>query len=440
MKNLNKKLLVQSILDCLWPLDSSDQELKIESSALFFIRDEWVMYFGKEEAKEFRAALEQITQYEPLAIKYSNKAISGSFESILVKLSTTHETRPPAEVVKHEIDTWLDNMLMAVDLSITYSALIENLLVDNEICIGKVKIEPINEGTITSVKNSFFAQIDKNQHSTEDEKEIIKQRLLSDFSTLESNKFASLASISIPSKDVEKGLEVAIERIRETVDVLRFLGAFVRRSHPKETIALQGEFSAKEKHYFALSETGLWGIYYRDIPHPFKLDNKQLTYFEKFGSSSFFEILEKNIEQRSELENRLINAIRWVSEAIRETSEQTRFLKLCISLESLLCGRNEEAFGTTIGERLAFLLEKTSEKRKFIFHKTKSIYNIRSDIAHEGKPEKADALTESMPYALAYSVRVIIKVNELIRELQWQDFNELRRYIEDIKFDDHEKN
>ena len=205
MKNLNKKLLVQRILDCLWPPDSSE-ELKIESSALFFMRDGWVIYFGNEEAKEFRAALEQIMHYEPLSNKYSDKAISGSFESLLVRLSTVHETHPPAEVVKHEIDTWLNNMLTAVDLSITYFALIENLLVENEICIGKVKIEPINEGTVTSVKNSFFAQIDKNQHSTQDEKEIIKQRLSSDFSTLEANKFASLASISIPSRDDDKGL------------------------------------------------------------------------------------------------------------------------------------------------------------------------------------------------------------------------------------------
>ncbi len=90
------------------------------------------------------------------------------------------------------------------------------------------------------------------------------------------------------------------------------------------------------------------------MPHPFQLDHKQLTYFENFGSLSLFEILGKGYEQRSELENCLINAIHWISEAIREISEQTRFLKLCISLESMLCGRDEEAFGTTIGERFSF--------------------------------------------------------------------------------------
>ena len=378
--------------------------------------------------------------YESLTKTYSDKVLRGRFESFLIRLMTEYESRPDYQVIKREVDSWLDNLISTDDIDITYYALIENLVLKDEMTIGKVKFTPLNQETVTSVKNLFFTQIDKNQHSTEDEKEGTKQRLASDFTILESSKFASLASISIRSKDVDKGLEVAVERIRDTVDVLRFLGAIVRRSHPKETIALQGEFSAKEKSFFAVSEIGLWGIYYRDIPHPFQLDDKQLIYFENFGSLNFFEILGKNFEQRSELENRLINAIHWISEAIGEISEQARFLKLCISLESLLCGQNEEAFGTTIGERLAFLLENNYEKRKLIFRKTKSIYSIRSDIAHEGKPEKVELLTELMPYALAYSIRVIVKINQLVREFQWKNFNDLRQHVEDVKFDKYEKN
>ena len=104
-----------------------------------------------------------------------------------------------------------------------------------------------------------------------------------------------------------------------------------------------------------------------------------------------------------------------------------------------MCGRDEEAFGTTIGERLAFLLETTSEKRKFVFRKAKSIYKIRSSIAHEGKPKEADEFTKLMPFALAYSVRVIVKVNQLAKELQWQYFDDLKQYVENIKFGDDQE-
>ncbi len=61
-----------------------------------------------------------------------------------------------------------------------------------------------------------------------------------------------------------------------------------------------------------------------------------------------------------------------------------------------------------------------------MFRKTKNIYSIRSKIAHEGKPEKVETLTELMPYALAYSIRVIVKINQLVKEFQWKDFQQLQ--------------
>ena len=84
--------------------------------------------------------------------------------------------------------------------------------------------------------------------------------------------------------------------------------------------------------------------------------------------------------------------------------------------------------------QLAFLLESINERRQLVFHKAKKIYAVRSRIAHEGRPEKADDLIELMPYALAFAIHAIVKVSGLISGLGWQKFDELKQHFEDMKF------
>jgi len=435
MKNLNKKQLVQSILNSLWPSEFPGEELKIEASALFFMRDGWLIYFGKEEAKEFQAALNQLLNYETLSNKYSTSAIRGGFESLVVKLLTLHDNRPSEEIIKREVNDWLESLETEVEHQFTYFTLIENLKVENEQTIGSVKIEPVSEKAIENIKSVIFAILDKNINNTPEQREAIKQSLnMDNLFVLEKNKSSSLASIAVSTKDENKGLQIAIERFQEAIDLLRFLGAFSYQPNLKRPIALKGEMSLQERVFIMLSDIDSWKIYFQHHSYPFKLDNNQLTTYKELGLAYLSSILEKNPEQRYEIENRLINAIHWVSEAMQEISDTARFLKLCICLESLLCGRDEEAFGTTIGERLAFLLSSIKEERQVIFRKTKKIYFVRSKIAHEGRPEKIDDLIDLMPYALAYAIHAIIKVSGVISESGWQKFDELKQHFEEMKF------
>ena len=434
MEKLNRKKLVQKILNSLWPIESSGEELKINASTLAFMRDGWLIYFSNEAAKEFQEAIDLLTKYAPLTNKYSTSAINGSFESLAVKLLSSYDKCPPTETIKNEVDNWLESLEKQIEHHQTFFALIENLKVEDEQNIGLVKIEPISEKTIENIEIPIFESIDNNVVHTTEQKETIKQSLTDELSRFKKEKFSSLVSISVSTKDEDKGLQIATEHFQETIDLLRFLSAFSYQSNLKQSIALQGENPSGERMFFMFSDNASWKIYYRHISFPFVLNNDQLARFTKLRLQYLSSILKKNPEQRYEIENRLINAIHWISEAIQETSDTARFLKFCICLESLFCGPGEEVFGTTIGERLAFILESSKEKRQEIFHKTKSIYSIRSKIAHEGRPENVENLLKLMPYALTFAIHAISKISVLVSEFGWQTFDEMRQYFEDLKF------
>ena len=436
MNNIDKKQVTQCIINCLWSSNASEEKRENEPSDILFMRDGYLVSFEQKEAENYFDALNQVTKYELLTTKYTKKVISDSFRSFLVRLIKTYEICPSFDDIKKELDNWLQDMVNALDQKFTYFALIENMVAKEEITIGGVKIEPLNDKTLDQIKNSVFLTVDKNPNYSDEDRNRMRDKLSKNvLTTLENSKFSSLASISFTTKDVDKGLELAIYRIREMVDLLRFFGVFNKRTHPRESIALKGEFTGLDKWYLAISDPeGFFKSYHLDFTYSYSLDTSLIKDFNKRGFQNFSNILEKDPDDRSELENKLLLSIKWVSEAIRETSDFTRFLKICIGLESLLCSKGDMPYGSTMGERLAYLIETNKEKRKWIYSKSKKIYSFRSNIAHEGLSSMDEDQIETMHYALAYLVNVIVRINDLIIEHHWSKFDELKQYVEDIMF------
>ena len=435
MKNLNKNKLVEEILACLWPLESPSGDQTIQSSAMFFMRDDWMLYFGADEAKAFQSSLGRVLAYDSLTDKYSSKATRARFESLLVGLITTNEDRPSNKYISQEVDSWLNTMLTAGSHEFEYFGLIENLLVDSRRSIGKVTLEPVSDATIGRITDLIFGQIDENPSYTDEERTNLKNSLYEgSLSKLEEQESASLISTTITVLDVDKGLEVANDRFSEVLDLLRFLGAFVFRPTPTRPIGLQGEVSVEGRFNLAISPSQGFKIFHRALSVPFKFNGERSTQFEQLGLSNFSQILRRDPSQRSELDSRLVNAIHWCAEAIREVSDAERFLKFCISLESLLCARGEQPLGGTIGERAAFLLESGAESRQSLFQRFKKIYGVRSSLAHEGLPQREDDVVELLPHLFAISIRSIVEIGNLVSIRSWGTYSELREHFEELKF------
>ncbi len=92
MKQLEKKQLIERILNCLWSTNSPGDEKigGLSESELILMRDGWLVQMGKEETKEFRSALGQIMRYDALTTAYSDKVLQERFESFLIRLLTKY--------------------------------------------------------------------------------------------------------------------------------------------------------------------------------------------------------------------------------------------------------------------------------------------------------------------------------------------------------------
>ena len=96
------------------------------------------------------------------------------------------------------------------------------------------------------------------------------------------------------------------------------------------------------------------------------------------------QLLKKDDEDRLEMESKILIALDWFGEAMKELSRQEKLLKFVFCLESLLLG-NEGCLKQNIAERAALIYSKKFEVRNEIFGIVSNAYNFRNEIVHSGK-------------------------------------------------------
>lgn len=235
--------------------------------------------------------------------------------------------------------------------------------------------------------------------------------------------------ITLLTRDLDHGQEMALERFREAIHFLRFLGDSICNHDCGQFFGLRGEVGRGQITELTFSDSYGWSGPFTNLSFPIEMGLIKSYHIEPFDY-----ILVKPPEARTEMEDRLINAIVWVSKAIQDPSDSSKFLSCCIALESLLCRDVKETIGKTLSERLAFLLAEIKEERIRIFKDTKNIYGVRSKIAHEGRPKKDKDLITYLPYVTYYAKASIFEVAHLLKKEGWTEFDQLRDYLDDFKF------
>lgn len=163
---------------------------------------------------------------------------------------------------------------------------------------------------------------------------------------------------------------------------------------------------------FSKDDIGRWGI--SGINKRFKDAEFTLTpdiikeLEEKYYFNEIRNILgEKN---RSKLQTQVLLAIRWIGSGIHEDVESDKIIKFTTALECLLIpGTNQsnKSKSESLAERCAFLLEDIPSERYEIYCKIKDLYNIRSNIVHDGD-QTIDS--KSVFMLKDYAVRCLFKV------------------------------
>ena len=98
---------------------------------------------------------------------------------------------------------------------------------------------------------------------------------------------------------------------------------------------------------------------------------------------------------RSEIDNRIVNAINWIGMAVAEKENSVAFTQAMYGIESLLQYEQKgemisKSIVASIAENIAFLLGRNFDERKEFEKQFKKLYGIRSKIAH-GKSNDVSA-------------------------------------------------
>ena len=161
--------------------------------------------------------------------------------------------------------------------------------------------------------------------------------------------------------------------------------------------------------------------------------------------SRIWDITTKYIQGKStQIENHLINAIKWVGMANNDDSNLTKHVQFVFALEALLSHRKKKEIITPgiahqlaeftafiIGENVNTEIMTKKELRTKVFHEVKSIYDTRSQIAH-GNEKNVNKHEISRARKIIYSLIFAILQNDSILKLK--NMNELDEWIENLKF------
>jgi len=141
----------------------------------------------------------------------------------------------------------------------------------------------------------------------------------------------------------------------------------------------------------------------------------------------------------SDIENRLINAIRLFGVGTEATRPEVRYTLLTTGLEGLLMVQNDRDYlGLKLSEKVTFLLEKEPEKRAKLFKVIKDAYARRSDFVHQN-PDY-EPITDEDVRELR---NIFIKVFNKLLELRDDGYTQIQkregaktvdRLVEDLKF------
>ena len=101
-----------------------------------------------------------------------------------------------------------------------------------------------------------------------------------------------------------------------------------------------------------------------------------------FGFDNVSELLASG--RRSRFQDVLLDALLLYSRSTREKDLSGRLVYVLVALESVLLKNDSEPIQQNVGERMAFLIADTVEKRKATIRSLKDAYALRSRFVHHG--------------------------------------------------------
>ena len=157
----------------------------------------------------------------------------------------------------------------------------------------------------------------------------------------------------------------------------------------------------------------------------------------KLGKSQW-ELIDKLIlkkgSSRSNIENKLLDGIHWLSESTKLDTNNSKFAKIAFALETLLGGEPKDedlkvrGITAMLAERSSFISGKDLNDRQVIDRDIRKYYRIRSEVVHGGGKEVSfDDIENFGQLVRRISIDLLEKLDEMGDELT--DIEKLEKWV-----------
>lgn len=319
---------------------------------------------GDEYTPELRrlsdAVLEEGGWTEKLSGDYVEQGVLGVLLKI-VDHPTSIKALPLLEQLSESLDFYDERRTVYLALSG-----VEMTDVD-ELRFGEVVLKKMTEAQKAEVVANLDAHEDK-------------EKLLERVRTV---PFAEMAVSAEPIK----AWEVAVGRLRDVLDLLRYLMPFLSNENLDPDISLLGQ-NRSSPSLVAVHGRKVEDLFgsFRDLPTSLEISKEAVSKMEDAG---FFEAARfAGKEEKTQLERKVLRGIQWASDSQGQREHDNKVLSLIIALECLLPSARSSGTGTWTSEGAALLLGQDLKARKAIRNRILGLYKKRNNIVHGGESER----------------------------------------------------
>jgi hypothetical protein len=246
---------------------------------------------------------------------------------------------------------------------------------------------PVSGVKMTDVDELHFGEVVLKQ-MTEDQKEEVGQSLRTEedreafFSTV---RVVPHAEVTVSAEPI-KAWDIAQERLRDVLDILRYVMPFLSNEELDPDINLLG-LNKSYPPLLAVHSGKVENLFgsFRHIPTDVRISQETLKELQEVG---FFKAVEyAGKEEKMGLELAVLRGIQWAADSQGQRQYGNMLLSLIIALECLL--PSERSSGSTwFSEGAALLLGQNSTERKKIRDGVRGLYRKRNGIMHQGGGEE----------------------------------------------------
>ena len=159
---------------------------------------------------------------------------------------------------------------------------------------------------------------------------------------------------------------------------------------------------------------------------PWVLENEFIDKIKSSGLEALSNVLLQ--EEKKDFQNQVLDSLFIYSKSALARDIEDKLIYILVAIESILLRDESEPIQQNIGERMAFLLESTAEKRKAVIKNVKDVYSARSKFIHHGQTiDEIETLSTFMFNSYKFFQILISNINK------FKDRFELIKRIEEIR-------